>query len=280
MDRMDHHCPWIDNCVGLGNQRAFFCFIVLLFLTIVGFYYTVVLYAFDTVLPGVANASFADFVDSVTSGTFGPELQPILVLLTAAFDLVWLAFVGALVCRQAAYMAVNVTTYEVLVRPSHVQRRFPKSRGKFWFLQGAGVVSGLRHCLNYWMLNTDEDTADFAGLAPQDSFPIEGRGLDHDPAKQQALVHVTNGTSYNSASANLCQAPGSGVSGASGGSFPPQAPAFQYSVPGGANSRPYQAESGNHASASDYMQGAHDSAGAQTSQHFNQVHEGLQGYAH
>ncbi|CAJ1359526.1 unnamed protein product [Effrenium voratum] len=136
VDRLDHHCPWIDNCVGLGNQRAFFCFIVVLFVTIADFYYGVFLYAFDTVFPEISRGSFGELFRSLTSGSLGPELQPIIVILTAVFDCIWLVFVGALVARHTAYMMVNVTTYEVLVRPSHVQRRFPKNRGRFWFLQG------------------------------------------------------------------------------------------------------------------------------------------------
>merc|ERR1711865_925098 len=51
VQRLDHHCPWIDNCVGLGNQRSFYCFIVSLFCTIVGFYYAVWVYAVNAVLP-------------------------------------------------------------------------------------------------------------------------------------------------------------------------------------------------------------------------------------
>merc|ERR1711948_137772 len=54
VDRLDHHCPWINNCVGLGNQRSFYCFIVLLLFTIFMFYYVVGLYVADIVLPGMA----------------------------------------------------------------------------------------------------------------------------------------------------------------------------------------------------------------------------------
>lgn len=168
VDRLDHHCPWIDNCVGLGNQRAFYCFIVMLLMTITNYYYVVILYAFDTVFPEVANSSFADLVHALTSGSLGPELRPIVVIASVAFNLIWLAFVGALVARHTAYMAVNVTTYEVLVRPAHVQRRFPKNRGRFWFLQGFGVLSCLNHCLSYWLLSMENDAEDFMGPPPQD----------------------------------------------------------------------------------------------------------------
>ncbi|CAE8685637.1 unnamed protein product, partial [Polarella glacialis] len=31
VQRLDHHCPWIDRCVGIGNQRLFYVFLVMLF---------------------------------------------------------------------------------------------------------------------------------------------------------------------------------------------------------------------------------------------------------
>lgn len=170
VQRLDHHCPWIDNCVGLGNQRAFYCFIVVLFLSILFLYYTVALYTIDHVIPEWSEHGMSNIAEMFTKFSWGPELLPLVVLITAAFDLIWVAFVGALVARHTAYMSVNVTTYEVLVRPPHVQRRFPKNRGRFWFLQDFGVPECLQNWASYWTLDTDNDASTFAGSTPQESF--------------------------------------------------------------------------------------------------------------
>ncbi|CAE7217438.1 unnamed protein product [Symbiodinium sp. CCMP2592] len=161
VDRMDHHCPWIDNSVGLGNQRSFFSFITVLLAALLYFHYTVFLYTFDTVFPEISRGSFAELLESLRNGSLGAELQPILVLTTAAFDAIWVCFVGMLVARTTANMMVNLTAYEVLVRPSHVLRRFPKTRGEYWYLQDFGIRSAFYNSIRFWTLDDSGDAAAF-----------------------------------------------------------------------------------------------------------------------
>ena len=35
VDRFDHHCPWINNCVGIGNHNSFLVFIITLLVILV-----------------------------------------------------------------------------------------------------------------------------------------------------------------------------------------------------------------------------------------------------
>lgn len=36
VERYDHHCPWINNCVGIKNHRDFMLFITFTLLSILG----------------------------------------------------------------------------------------------------------------------------------------------------------------------------------------------------------------------------------------------------
>lgn len=125
------------------------------------FYYTVFLYAFDIMFPEISRGSFAELLERLTSGSFGAELQALLVLVTAAFDAVWVCFLGMLVVRTTANMMVNLTAYEVLVRPSHVLRRFPKTRGEYWYLQDFGIRSAFCNSIRFWTLDDSGDAAAF-----------------------------------------------------------------------------------------------------------------------
>lgn len=169
VQRLDHHCPWIDNCVGIGNQRCFYCFIMTLLALIVSFYYLVWIYAVNAAIPAITGED-KNGLWTLMPWKFGNEVSQLILLATMAFNLIWVAFVGALVVRHSAYMMVNITTYEVLVRPTHVQRRFPKGNGKFWFLEDCGPLAAITNCVSYWTQDTSNDASDFLVSTPVDSF--------------------------------------------------------------------------------------------------------------
>lgn len=189
MHRLDHHCPWIDNCVGLGNHRSFFCFIVTLLAAIADLYYVIGLYVLDDVLPGLSSCSLECLAKSITTWSLWPTIGGVAVATLTVLDLVWLVFVGALVARHAAYIAVDLTTYEVLVRPSHVQQRFPVSDGPFWFFRGLGARSCFGNCVRFW-----RNGSDGSDLQREASDKQDGECASPDPLRS-AISHRCFSTS-------------------------------------------------------------------------------------
>ena len=70
-DKMDQYGLWIDSCVGLGKQRSFNIFLVI-FTTIIYFYYTVFSHALDIMFAEISDGSFSELPRALTSWSAAP----------------------------------------------------------------------------------------------------------------------------------------------------------------------------------------------------------------
>ncbi|KAE9412370.1 hypothetical protein Angca_004663, partial [Angiostrongylus cantonensis] len=44
VERFDHHCPWVNNCVAANNHRSFICYLFLVAVSTALFCFAIVLY--------------------------------------------------------------------------------------------------------------------------------------------------------------------------------------------------------------------------------------------
>lgn len=139
VQRMDHHCPWVDRCIGLQNQRSFYVFLLVLAAVFILF--------IQLSLTFLEQASFST--------------AAVVVMIVILCDVPAMMFVFALILRQSVYMLVNVTTYEILVCPPHVCQRFPRRSSSLWYLQDCSLQGCLRNIVSYWTMDMSRDFLDF-----------------------------------------------------------------------------------------------------------------------
>ncbi|KAF7457629.1 putative palmitoyltransferase [Cryptosporidium felis] len=188
IQRFDHHCVWIDSCVGYGNQRSFFFFLNFLTGSFLLYYHLFQLYcslrfqfsaSLKKVSPNVGNNNwFGLQTGDIFLGAGDSEgilfhekayyfmtSDPwfALIMFNSVMNIPWMVFVLYLFVRHVKSILTNVTFYEYYKKPEAIKKRFSghKMEGFCFDMQGRTFSTCIRSIFAYFTKNNSWDTFDF-----------------------------------------------------------------------------------------------------------------------
>ncbi|RHZ58457.1 palmitoyltransferase akr1 [Aspergillus thermomutatus] len=117
----DHHCPWIDNCVGANNLRHFVVYIICLEIGIILFLQLT--YKYFNILPAPVEPA-CNIINEELCGFVLRDPFTLVLDLWIVIQLVWVTMLCAV---QLVQISRNQTTYENM-RGHSIDRSYPSSR--------------------------------------------------------------------------------------------------------------------------------------------------------
>ncbi|XP_061109823.1 palmitoyltransferase ZDHHC3-A-like isoform X1 [Conger conger] len=116
--KMDHHCPWVNNCVGENNQKYFVLFTMY-----------IALISLHALMMVVFHFLFCLEEDWAKCSTFSPPATVILLILLSFEGLLFLIFTSVMFGTQVHSICTDETGIERLKGETPTWERVPRWRG-------------------------------------------------------------------------------------------------------------------------------------------------------
>ncbi|KAM5443942.1 palmitoyltransferase akr1 [Microsporum ferrugineum] len=145
VSKQDHHCPWINNCVGNNNFRQFMLYLILLWFGIIVYVRLVFIY-YSAVVPA-GEKTTCNLISPWLCNVIETDTYTFILTIWTSLQLVW---VTMLTLVQLYQISRGTTTFEVMRGHGHgFNHKTPLSAS-----QAASTVGGKKHshasCFTKW----------------------------------------------------------------------------------------------------------------------------------